>query len=753
LEVVLLVSFVFARIVRDLSHCGATVFHGSGARLNLRRSDAALFASVSLVALCLGAPAAAQSVTASAPTFLGTLGGSSSYPYAMSSDGSVVVGGAYLTGDTTTHAFRWTGARGMADLGTLGGAYSYADLVSSDGSVVVGQSYTTANTGYHAFRWTGAGGMADLGTLGGTFSFAAAMNSSGSVIVGESTLSNNTTHFTTHHAFRWTGAGGMADLGTLGGTHSTAYAVNSDGSVVVGDAYLTGDTTIHAFRWTGAGGMADLGTLGGPYSTAYAVNSDGSVVVGEANLPGNAGYHAFRWTGAGGMADLGTLGGTLSTANAVNSDGSVVVGDAYLTGNTATHAFRWTSAGGMADLGALGGTYSSAAAMNSSGSVIVGESTLSDNATHHAFRWTSATGIADLNTLLSNAGVSMTGVTLYSANGISANGQIIAGSGARTAGGNTQAYIVRYVDATVPAPVGGVTTLASVQASANQLSRERQVVMGQDHGFLDQLLQEGTRMVAPDSAGAYGALGSATGGGSGRTHYGPIELIMGLGAASENYAGVSMNDAVIAAAKLRYVHALNAQYGLFGEIGGYYSPSGTYNFSRTYANGAAFAKATEQVSGDQTYGFGRIGALINVTLADEVAPSLEIGGQALHTNSYSELFSAINPFEAHLPAANSTLDVFKARAQWTHNFTPAIDATIWAAWAHGFNYYDGSQLFVDGIGNFAPQYASTLNWAEYGIRVGYKVNEMITTSIFVNGVAGDITGSKAHVGGGVSVKF
>ena len=62
-----------------------------------------------------------------------------------------------------------------------------------------------------------------------------------------------------------------------------------------------------------------------------------------------------------------------------------------------------------------------------------------------------------------------------------------------------------------------------------------------------------------------------------------------------------------------------------GEIGGFYSPSGTYDFSRTYANGAGFAKGTQQVSGQQGYGFGRIGALVNVTPADEFSPSLEIG--------------------------------------------------------------------------------------------------------------------------------
>lgn len=110
----------------------------------------------------------------------------------------------------------------------------------------------------------------------------------------------------------------------------------------------------------------------------------------------------------------------------------------------------------------------------------------------------------------------------------------------------------------------------------------------------------------------------------------------------------------------------------------------------------------------------------------------------------------MNPFEAYRPAAYSMLDIFKARAQWTHDFTPVIDATVWAAWAHCFN---GSVLVVDSVGTFKPQYASTLNWAEYGVRVGYKLNQTFGASIFVNGVAGDITGSKAHIGGSLSATF
>ena len=58
-------------------------------------------------------------------------------------------------------------ADGITDLGTLGGTYSYAYGVSADGAVVVGRANIPGNAGSHAFRWTGAGGMADLGYLMG----------------------------------------------------------------------------------------------------------------------------------------------------------------------------------------------------------------------------------------------------------------------------------------------------------------------------------------------------------------------------------------------------------------------------------------------------------------------------------------------------------------------------------------------------------------------------------------------------------
>jgi len=220
----------------------------------------------------------------------------------VSADGSVIVG--TLTYHDTqppnqayTTAYRWTAAGGMQDIVPLGGKNAQAWAVSADGSVVVGSSHSSNGSG-HAFRWTQADGMQDLGVLlGGNSSVATAVSADGGVVVGQSTYS--TSYYT--HAFRWTQADGIQDLGTLGGGTSTPYAVSADGSVVVGASQVGpfSYSPQHAFRWTAATGMQDLWALGGSGSIARAVSADGSVVVGDALLPGNVSSHAVRWLPSG----------------------------------------------------------------------------------------------------------------------------------------------------------------------------------------------------------------------------------------------------------------------------------------------------------------------------------------------------------------------------------------------------------------------------------------------------------------------
>jgi probable HAF family extracellular repeat protein len=88
---------------------------------------------------------------------LGTLGGSGSEAFAVSADGSVVVGWAE-NAEGQERAFRWTAGGGMEDLNityahllTDGSELWTANAISPDGRYIVGRGYNAATGREEAF--------------------------------------------------------------------------------------------------------------------------------------------------------------------------------------------------------------------------------------------------------------------------------------------------------------------------------------------------------------------------------------------------------------------------------------------------------------------------------------------------------------------------------------------------------------------------------------------------------------------------
>lgn len=248
------------------------------------------------------------------------------------------------------------------------------------------------------------------------------------------------------HAFRFDIATGeFLDLGSMAGTTGASFGrgLNHDGSVVVG--YTDVDTPAgrrrQAFRWTQAGGMTSIGAAQpNGASRATGVSADGKVIVGDTDVAPFV-AHAFRWTQTTGFVDLGTLGsGKNSHAAFITDDGTTIVGDSQVASEAYIHAFRWKQGLGMTDLGVLPGhAWSSATSASANGAIVVGVSDeyvifesdlgISYSPDANAFIWTEQNGMRDLNTVLANAGVNMTGITLVSALDISDDGQYVTGQG------------------------------------------------------------------------------------------------------------------------------------------------------------------------------------------------------------------------------------------------------------------------------------------------------------------------------------
>ena len=261
-------------------------------------------------------------------------------------DTGQVVGLSYTVGGQP-HAFRTAPNRPINpatdDLGTLGGSSSYAYAINSSGQVV-GYSSTVGDEILRAFRTPSNSAINpaddDLGTLGGWESFATAVNKSGQVVGWSDTASDQV------HAFRTAPNRPIDpatdDLGTLGGSLSVAAGINGSGQVV-GHSFTADDQQQHPFRTAPNGAINpatdDLGTLGGLYAGANAINNSGQVV-GWSNTASGA-IRAFLYSD-GLMYDLNNLipansGWTLHSANAINDLGQIAV---YGFVNGASHALR-----------------------------------------------------------------------------------------------------------------------------------------------------------------------------------------------------------------------------------------------------------------------------------------------------------------------------------------------------------------------------------------------------------------------------
>ncbi|MFG0284958.1 MAG: GC-type dockerin domain-anchored protein [Phycisphaerales bacterium JB039] len=327
--------------------------------------------------LALTAYAAAQDFLAIEPP----AGAAAASVYAVS-DSGLTAAGAFWDASGQIGAFRWSACSDPMMLTIDPDPSPFIDTtanaVSSDGSVVVGQP---------AFVWnsTGVQRLPSLISPPGDSDSANGVSRDGSVIVGASG----------GLAARWALVGTSYEITQLrslkqhpSGTEylAVAHDVSADGSVIVGDSDVeSGFVSPRAVRWTDPTAIPDdLGALPGwPWSIAHATNEDGSVVVGRSTTV--AAHRGIQWK-MGSIVELRPLPGTLnSVAIDVDGSGTRAVGQSWNSGEM-SRATVW-------DLGDPG---------------LVAQ---------------------DLNYLLPTLGIDLTGWELTSANAISTDGDVIAGTG------------------------------------------------------------------------------------------------------------------------------------------------------------------------------------------------------------------------------------------------------------------------------------------------------------------------------------
>ena len=412
---------------------------------------------------------------------------------------SVFVFVMFISGFVGISMAQTVGFQGLGDL--PGGAFeSAAYAVSADGSVVVGVGCPVPMNphliDYEAFRWTAGSDLQGLGHISPDprpipyqrNSEATSAFYDGSTIVGWCFVG-----FSGWTGFRWDETNQMQPLNWFTPVDEFAaptedrglLTISDDGNTIVGK--MASGSGWEAFCWTQTNQTGDGVLIGlrdfmnepfiGYHSAANDVSGNGTIVVGKSAYravlggPGSGTYYyeAFRWTDANGnnqfdLAEMQGLGfleysgsSPQSSASAVTSDGSVIVGKS--DSDDGSQAFLWTLTdpdtreGEMIGLGILDGyTHSNALDVSADGSIIIGTNQLLPPFTiepesETAFLWDELNGMRDLKVVLeSDYGLDLTGWELTSANSISADGYVIVGSGINP-DGDPEAWI-----ATIPEP-------------------------------------------------------------------------------------------------------------------------------------------------------------------------------------------------------------------------------------------------------------------------------------------------------------
>lgn len=245
--------------------------------------------------------------------------------YAVTSDGSVVVGGSGCTNPptcSTTGNVRWAGTSAPTPLsvsGTLRATSSSGTMYAGDGS----EDGT-------AFLFNGSSR-----TLIPDLLSCAGLTPDGKYVAG-------TYKDGKQGALWYAQTQAVKLIGDPNWTNTNVKGLNGTDPAVIGYGYISSSDSYIGFRWKG-GSITQLGLLpGGVYTIPNAVSLDGSTVVGLTGS--NAFQQAFIWTDSGKLRtivdELKSRGLeppvdlALNSADFVSDDGKTIVG--WLAGSPPT---------------------------------------------------------------------------------------------------------------------------------------------------------------------------------------------------------------------------------------------------------------------------------------------------------------------------------------------------------------------------------------------------------------------------------
>ena len=255
-------------------------------------------------------------------TDLGTLGGVSSFPYAINDQGQIV--GSSFTESWDVVAFLWEKGSGMkaiaqGDNPASGSQFAYAMAINEGGQVagtrymLLGDEQIGYQEGMQPFLWDSTNGARDIGGPELLGTQPRAINNQGQVLLGpwESSYYNS--------AWLWQDGASTRLKPLSGQPYDNVYGsgLNEVGQVAGTSGSAPGS---RATLWT-AGQPSEIPMpTGGFQSWGLGINARGDIF---GNWQDSEGVHGFFWDGVS-ATDLGFEGGGSIYPQAMNNLGQVV---------------------------------------------------------------------------------------------------------------------------------------------------------------------------------------------------------------------------------------------------------------------------------------------------------------------------------------------------------------------------------------------------------------------------------------------
>lgn len=294
-----------------------------------------------------------------------------------------------------------------------------------------------------------------------------------------------------------------------------------------------------------------------------------------------------------------------------------------------------------------------------------------------------------------------------------------------------------------------------VAKSVTQLVRDRQGQMITGRILGSVLLGSNEQISCSSSCiSAFGAVGSFQAGVHGRAGItDEFSLLGGLAWAAWDSGGARSESAPMLALALRWDPTGFGSSRPYAEIGVTTTPWARTRYSRSYELAGIGYVGRGSVDTSSMAVFGKLGWVARVSQVDELAASVELWTGWMRSSAYSESAGMDNPAPASYGAAVDRMNVAKVGGQWTHLWNRRFETQINLGIASSFASQSSLKAGFAGYGDLTGSTREAV-WGEYGLRLGWRMNNSWVADIFADGTLGEKpVGNTIHGGLGLRHAF